>query len=623
MSLVRPKVVVAIDGEPLSNGRVKNVTVSHPDGDQGGTCSIQFAKEFETQAFPVITTTTHLVVRMGYEGRAGCPVIFDSAKLSSSSYRIDGSVRLGAADSFSATWRSKLNDRQTLAPSVLREVYTSDKKGLHGLMRWVARKLGYGQLRTNLPNVTLPRETVFTPERGYYKTLASFLSPFSPIIFADDIADTLYVYWLDAAIPGSPASLRFRKLHNRDINKDTRRIVNQVLLRYYPQGRDGISGDDCGHPSNVTSDDLPFTSLQVCGGDVDLGAREPGELESIRESVNEARGQDGERIITRTSYFVFSDGREVKFRTKTTTYAKPPGGGIPQKVAETTTDYLYLAGTNYEQPSGERTQTDGVVALPGVGRKYRPKVRTSVTQCVSGQFKSDPGVWHDLWRETLEKGYLLWPDRVALDVADVNDAVDTSPSTYQEARPNRKLRRRIETTTQLGARHLGYAWIEVDYTKDPPRRSSDRSEQTLGRQPKKDDAIDPIEELIQSSDMSDGAREAEVIDTTWVGSDTESIDGAGPDTLTGRALGLELTAATFRRSGKRVATDVSNSAKALTRLARGSVVIGTRRNEENPHVYVITGTVFQANAVKEQGRAGAFKVSSQLTGRRLESGETD
>lgn len=592
----RPICTVTVDGVAAN---VTSFTLDEPEGGGGGTAQIQFAK-------PVgVDPDARIIVRLGYVTARGNDVetVFDSTSLASSQYSIEVE-----GDTVTANWGTRLDARFDVAP-IENETFIVAGGGLHAVMRHViCDKIGYGAFKGNIPNVAVPSEVPFTPDESYWSTLQRLLTGFKPLVLPDDSASTLYLYWLDGKLHGDPRVMPFSKAETVNYPKAIRKIVNQALIRYYPQGADGRRRACGGQTDTFVSDETGHviaTSGGDCGDDhIDLENDGPTgtEVRVFRED-----SEDGVSNVAH-HFRVWPDGREVEFKL-VTVLVDPE---TRQKMSETTVNTFHLAGTNYQTVSGYRSVTHGRANRPGLGSQYVRNLKTETE--VIDFFKTDaePDVWKQHTKRRKTYGYALYPERVPLEVATSNDGVDASPSTYQYDRANVLLCTRNEYISAVTPTQMLGRWEEIDKLRNV--RSSDDTSERLGRQASKDDGPVILEELVQdeTSIMTHGARTAEIIDATWMGASTETPRGAGPDATIGRDWAIAQAEAMFRRSGGGVMTLSETHPKYFRGIRRGSLVRGQRRSESRQAVYIVTGRQVTFS-VDERGER---RLSTTISGRR-------
>lgn len=604
----QPICTVTIDTVPAN---VVSLTIDEPDGGGGGTCQIVLAKPIG------IDPDAHIVATLGYRTARGDDVetVFDSAALGSSLYAIEVD-----GDTVTASWGTRLDARFDIAPSEQEEVFKVNRGGLHAVIRHVVcTKIGYSSFRGNIPNVAVPREITFSCSESYWTTLTRLLTGFKPLVLPDDALtpSTLYLYWLDGPLHGDPRVLPFAKAEAVSYPKEIRQIVNQALIRYYPQGRDGRRRACSGQTDTFVSDatgHVIATSGGDCGDDhVDLETDGPsGTATRVFREDNE----DGTSNVTH-HYRVWPDGREVEF--KTVTVLTRTSGATRVKLAETTVNILHLAGTNYETVSGYRSVTHGLARRPGIGEVWVRNLKVETEVIDFFQIDSEPGVWKQHTKRRKTRGYALYPERVPLEVATTNDGVDASSSTYQYDHGDVLLRTRNEYIASVTPTQMLGRWEEIDELRGT--RSGEDTSERLGRQASKDDeGVDVIEELVQdeTSITANGARTAIVIDATWMGAEVERPNGAGSDATIGRDWAISQALAMFRRSGKGIVTLNETLPKYFRGIRRGSLVRAQRRAEGRVATYLVTGR--RVSFVV--GKDGTPRLSSEIRGRRAaNSGE--
>lgn len=594
----QPLCIVTIAGTPAN---VTAVTVDEPEGAGGGTCQIVLAGVAEG-----IDPAAHIIVSLGYVTPRGddVEVVFDSTAVSSTLYSIEIEK-----DTITASWGTKLDARFDVAPSES-EVFKVNGGGLHGIMRHViCSKIGYDSFRGSIPNVAVPREIRFEPEEAYWSALTRLLTGFKPIVLPDDSATptTLGLWWLDKPLHGEPRVLPFSKAEAISFPKEIRKIVNQALIRYYPQGRDGRSRPCSGQTDTFVSDETGHviaTSGGDCGDDhVDLETQGPSgtAVRTFRED-----SADGTSNVTHW-FRTWADGREVEYKIKTV-LLRPSSREV---LSTTTVNILHLAGTNFETVSGTRSVTDAWAKRPGVGLTYCRRLKVENEVISFFQVASEPGVWKQHTKRRRTIGYALYPERVMLEAATANDGVDSSSATYQYDVPETLCRTRNEYVASVTPTQMVGRWEEVDVLRDV--RSSDETSEKLGRQASKDDGPEIIEELVQdqTSIGVNGARTAVVIDATWIGAETERPNGAGSDATVGRDWAIAQALAMFRRSGKGEVQLSETFPKYFRSIRRGSLVRGHRRGGARPATYIITG-----RRVSFRMENGVGRLQSDLTGRR-------
>lgn len=627
----RPRATVTIDGQ---NRKFFEVVFSQPDGDGGGTVSIKLARPSYS-----VDSTSHVVVKMGGTGgRARLETVFDSSVMESSQYSIE---EIG--DSLSIRFRSKLNDKKDLAPSVEREYFEPNGGGLHALMRYVAiTKIGYTLMITNVPNISMPARIPLEPTESYWSALMRFLDPLRPLILPDEERSTLYIWSLDVAIPGQPYALPLKRSETVTYPKEVRQIVNQALIRWYPSGEDGQhwinwgngepQGFDCTGATNQYSDpsgDLLATTTQLCGEPVDLSNDPTATLEE-REVGEEAPEQDetgAVRVLRHEVYAVWRnpDTNEIDNEvlvSQVITAFGANGTTRSNPLYKTDIKILYVPGTDYKFSSGHTSHTEGYVDVPGVGLSWYPRLYNEIESIVYGLYRSKPGQLIKLYSTKQCRGSVLMPDKVALWQGANNRIINVSASSDQWTYVG-PISWEISSLAPAGTTSMKSSKRIYNYLTK--RWSGGPTDDVLGHYPNEDaQKGQPIEELVQdeASIGTYGARTAVTIDATWIGTEVEPTTGGDADRTIGREWAIEMALAMFRRSGKRIATLSATHTKLLTKMHRGAVVRATRRAGANPHDFVVTGLTMTARATGE-GAEATYDFSTDLTARRLERGTTD
>lgn len=574
----RPLCTVTVDGAAAN---VRSVTIDEAEGG-GGTCTIVLASPVS------VDPDSRIIASPGYITSRGndTAVEFDSSLLDSSLYAIE---RVG--DTLTATWGSRLNARLDLAPTE-REVFTTNRGGLHAVMRHViCTKIGYSSFGGNIPNVAVPREIVFEPTESYWSALQRLLTGFKPVVLPDDVSGKLYLYWLDGPLHGTPRVLPFKKAESVAFPKQIRQIVNQCLIRYWPQGFDGRYRSCSGQLDSFVSDETGHviaTSGGNCGDDaVDLDTQGASGA-TIRSRTHRETNEDGTSSNITRYWYEWPDGRTVEFKLVTVLTGIDPTSGAVRKMSDTTVTTQHLPGTNYEKIAGTRTVVHGLASIPGVGERYVQNLKIETEQISYFQLARDPGNWREHTKRRETRGWALYPERVPLEVATRNEAVVSSSDTYQYVTGNTLLCRRNEYVCDVTPTQIVRRWEEVDCLKGT--RAGDYTDESIGSQDG-DSRAEPIEELVQdlSSISADGARTAVVIDATWLGSDVERPTGGGADATIGREWAVAMAEAMFRRAGKGVVTLSESLPKYVRSVRRGSFVRGERRGETHTATYLVTG----------------------------------
>lgn len=626
-----PKITVTIDDQPL---KWLEYTRDEPDGDGGATVTIRFARpDYEIQ------TTSHVVIREGHaRGRAGMTVVFDTSVMERSQYSIEP-IESGG-DTLTITFRSRLNDKRDLAPREETEYFYPKKGGLRALMRFVGGKIGYSDVRTNIPNISLPSRVPFTCKESYWETMMRFVEPMRPLVLPDEGRGILYVWSLDVAIPGQPYRLPINRSEAVSIPKQVRTYVNQALIRWLPSGEDGQhwiawgndppQGFDCTGATNQYSDpsgDLIATTRQLCGAPVDLSTDPSATLEE-REMGEEAPDQDetgAVRVLRHEVHAVWRnpDTGEIDddvLVSQTITAYGADGTTRTNPLYRTETKVLYVPGTDYKFSSGHVANTEGYTDIPGWGRVWMLDLYSETESIVYGLYRSKPGQFFKLYSTKQTRGRILYPDRVALWQGANNRTVNTAASSDQWTAVG-PITWEMSSLAPAGTTSFKTCRKGWNYlTRRPLVFPTD---DVLGHYPTEEaQKTEPIEELVQDEasidDPAIGPRTAITIDATWVGTDVEQLGGEADRTI-GREWAIEMALAMFRRSGKRIVTYNSTQAKLLTKLHRGATVRATRRDGANPHDYVVTGFRTRGAITSTDD----FVYQTELVGRRLERGTED
>jgi hypothetical protein len=617
----QPRYRVRVNGTTIP---AVSVRYDEPDGGGGATCAIEFADP----AFR-LSTSDALEVSFGYAGRGGLDVVMATTGRDTAQVAIEPD-----GDRYTVTAKTLLDAKRNLAPASDDEVLEFAPPGsrapgrLHALMQYVlVTKIGYDWFQTNLPNVPLPGEIRFTPEESYWDVLNRSLDPFRPLVapYERGGQNGIYIWWMDVAVPGTGVTLPFKKSESIARPSRQHEIVNQAILKYFPRGDDGPNGRgwNCGARStryNDATGRLLRTTHQSCGNE-HLEIQASISRTKTTELHQEGQGgQDEEPVHVKTHWFVLSDGREVKYRVEEIHHAKR--SVLLEKVQTVTTDFYYLSGSNYEVTTGERVHREGYANLPLKGRSWVEDLEDIVTWSTWGQFEGAPDTWQLLYRERVCRGRALRPDNVPLQVGSHNGTVDSTTSSYQYTEYT-KLWREVEQLTQVGESELKYTKTRYDYLKDHTSRSD--SGAALGRQPRETDTPEPVEELYQdeASVAANGARKAVVIDGTWLGAEDDPYSA---DTeLTGRVWCRIMADAMFRRSGTGDRQYTATIAKALTRVRRGGIALGSVRSTATPVVtarapkrYVVTGVTFEG---RTDPNTALVTVTTTVSAKAIEEGE--
>lgn len=599
----RPLCTVTVDGVAAN---VRSVTIDEAGGG-GGTCQIVLASPVS------IDPDSRIIADFGYVTSRGNDTAteFDSSVLDSSLYAIE---REG--DTLTATWGALLNARLDVAPSE-RETFQTNGGGLHAVMRHViCTKIGYTAFGGNIPNVSVPREITFEPTESYWSALQRLLTGFKPVVLPDDVSGKLYLYWMDGPLHGEPRTLPFKKAEAVAFPKQIRRIVNQALIRYWPQGYDGRFRSCSGQLDTFVSDETGHviaTSGGNCGDDaIDLDTQGAGGA-TIRSRTHREQNDDGTSSNITRYWYEWPDGRTVEFKLQTVLTGIDPLSGAIRRLSDTTVTTQHLPGSNYEKIAGTRTVVNGLAVVPGVGERYVLNLKVETEQVSYFQLARDPGNWREHTKRKETRGYALYPERVPLEIATSNEAVVATPDTYQYSTSNTLLCRRNEYVCDVTPTQIVRRWEEVDCLKGT--RSGDFTDESIGSQDG-DSEIEPIEELIQdlTSVGANGARTAVTIDATWLGSSVERPTGGGPDATIGREWAVAMARAMFRRAGNGVVTLSETLPKYIRSVRRGAFVRGERRGSTHLATYLVTGRRIEFRVSEGGKRTLTMEVTGQRAG---------
>lgn len=613
----RPRVEVVVDGQAYEDWL--EIDVHEPDGGASSVCTVRFGGP--TIA---VTSTSTLVVRFGYASGA-MDTLFDSDRLIRSQYTIEPTK-----DGLAATWGSRLDlfRKRTVRE---RELWPSRGRGLRSFLRYVAGKVGYTTVRTNLPDLRLPREVPIEVDAGYWGTLNAMLDHLRPYVLPHDMSSTLYVWWLDRSIAGSAIRLPFGRGEGIGLPKETRSIVNLALLRYQvPPRNDSALSLACAAPGQTFVDgvgEVAGVTSAACSVEVDPSAN--AELVSRtsqdpapppEEGGSEVRAEVRRSVV----YAVERDTggivrTRVPVRSTVTTWAKD-GAFTLGRIQEAVTRYTFVRGTGYRHSAGHRLSVAAMVPLPLAGDEWCGDLYREHEQIVYLVLEDGSLV---KWYATKQTwGRVLEPDHVPLYEAVNNRTVDTSPQTYQWTTPARPLTWEVETylatggSTKIGRRVYNY----LTRRYEGPGEESDAA----GVAPSTGE-IQPltVEEAYPDPQYADGQGgflepvegwHAEQVDATWIGLDPVYAGDTSP--LYARDWAIAMAEAKFRRSGKRVASYDVTYRKYVSKVHRGRLARTTRRNDLNAHTSIITGA--RHRAVRE--RDGGYTVRTSLVARRLEPG---
>jgi hypothetical protein len=625
----RPLLEIEIDGTPLAHWP-KKVTLTEPEGGANATLTIEFAGP----STPV-SVTSDLVVRMGYTD-AGLDIVFDSSALLSSQYTIEPHE-----DGLTATWASRTAIYRRRAP-LETEYWRSRGRRLRDFAAYIAGRVGYGRIVTNIPNLAMPRRTAITPEEGYWGALNAKIDPLRPFILPDDQADNgagvLYIWWLDGPVHGEAITLPVGKGEGLGIPKTTRQLANVCTLKYLVAPSDG--GElrlECAKPGAAFAGLFGEvgTTLAGCGVEIDPSAdAEIVERRSFQIVPAPEEGGEGtlHHVMRKDRYAVLKDedgetrSAPVLLRTQQITWQKAPSYSL-QKIQDTTTTYRWIKGTRYQHSAGHRLTTAALMPMPLVGGEEWVSDLYSETETIEYLVLSSGDLLK--YRATKQAtGRVLEPDHVALYEAGTNRTVRVESDSYQWTEPRQHLFWEIEELQPAGG--------SVKYTRrrfnaltrkwEGPGDAGDAAGQLPSTADLEPDTVEETYPDPQYADGAGGYNEPEegwqipvIIDGTWIG--TSRYDAEGEDPLDARSWCVRMANAVFRRAGKRLATYTATYRKYLSKLHRGAIVETTKRNHAQPHSAIVTSRTVTWTRVTSGAGRGGYTVTTAITARRMEPGE--
>lgn len=622
----RPIVEVEIGGELLPH--VLSVTFEQPEGAASSACSIRFAGPSVAPS-----TTTSVVVRFGY-AVGGLDTLLDTAEMQSSQYSI-----VPRSDGLTVTWVSALDRLQRRAPFET-EIWDGKGRTLKDFARYVGEKVGYTTLRENLPPIPMPAETRIEPEDGYWNALQKILDPLHPLILPDDTSATLHIWWLDAAIAGSPLTLPIARAESVAIPKTVRQKVNVALLKYLVAGNDGGTLKlDCaqlGDTFDDGTDEYIGVTSAACAVQIDPEANADIVSRTSYETAPAAESGEGAQRVRREEVFAVpldeNDkplGSPVVIKSVTTMYASDDIAEVRPK-ERTTATFSYIKGTNYQMSAGHRSKVEAAMPVPLAGLDAWVDDLYSETETVEYLVTKE----HDLVKyRTIKQssGRVLEPDHIPLYEAGTNGTVRVDDDTFQWTVSAQDLAWEIEELIPMGgsAKYQRRRYNYLTGRWEGPGDQGDvsgRVPSTADLQPRTveesypDPAI-PLDDEEHPIEPADGWQIPVIIDGTWIG--TGLLLGLADEPLLARDWCIRMADAMFRRAGSRIATYTATVAKYLSKVRRGGVITAARRGQANPHKAVVTRVAFIAEWQAQQpgSPAGGYLVRTEITARRLEAGD--
>lgn len=630
-----PEVIVRINDEPVG---WYDLTIDQPATAPGAVGSASSTANVRLSKLTPVNPGDRLEIEMGYHGRAGTDIVFDTTLLEAQQYTIRGE-----GDEVTVAFRSKLDLYSHRAPRE-DELWYPKRGGIHALIRYVASKCGYASAQTNLPNIPLPGVITFRPKDGYWAVLNRFLSPLRPLVQPDDMNGVLYIWSLDVGIPGQATRLSLRRAEDAAIPKQVREIVNLAILKYYPSGLDGglidLALDCAAHDSRFDDALGHVVGLTTAACNVSIDPSVDAEIVE-RVSYEPVSGDDGEatdegpgeevRVERRDQFAVVRDEDDnvvdsIPTASITTTWVKI--GNRRRRMQRTEKTFLYVRGTNYRYSAGHRLTTHQYGELPLAGATWIPKIYTETEETVYLILATRELVKYRSVKRT--RGRILRAPgglRLSLQKAIANRVVDTSPSTAQYTVTGQIMTELVELSPG-GSTSLRYMRTLHNHLTGFHEGPIDAGE-AVGRQPS--DAESKPEAVEESypnpiyktgpdtyTEPPEGWITATEIDGTWITTDLETSADDGEERLVGREWCIEMANAMFRRAGKRIATYQYNGQKLLTRLHRGAKVRASKRDDDDPREFVVTGMQLRAERATSGPGAGGIVVHSNVTALRLE-----
>lgn len=617
----QPIVNILVDGV---TPRWKEIVVEEPTGSASAKCTVTFAG-----VSTAVRADSTLFVEMGY-GAGGVDVVFDSAQLESSLYSMEITK-----DGLTATWVSDIDKYRRRTP-LATEYWEPRGGGIRDFCTYIARKVGYADgCVTNVPDIRLPAAVPIQPEDGYWNTLNTMIDPFHPLVLPDDRNGVLYIWWLDAAIPGTPFSVPVRKGESASIPKVRRQVVNVALLKYLAAPFDGGALPlECGVPGSSFLDptgQIIGTTLAGCGVEVDPTA-DADVIERVSFQAVPAPEQGGDGISTiierRDRLAVVYDdegnlvGEPILAHRTETTYATD-GVVALGPVQRTSTSFTFIRGTKYQHSAGHRSTTEARVELPLIGSQewvgdlYEEAETIEYLVYASGdylKYRSSKQTW----------GRVLMPENVPLYEAVNNRAVKTGADTYQWTLGKTPLTWEVEELSPAGGsvKYLRRRYNYLTQRYEGPGEEGD----TAGQLPRTSDLADQtIEEIYPDQQFRneaggydeppEGWQIPPIIDGTWIGTGVLEIPGQDP--MTARDWCVAMAEAMFRRSGKRTAEYDITVKKYLGKMHRGALITAGKRTGANAHRSVVTGVSHTASRTSD----GAFLIKTRLRAQRLDPGD--
>lgn len=613
---------VILDGEHLPfalPGGWLSWAVDQPNGSATASCSVTF-----TGPSVAVTADSSLVIKAGYEG-AGLDTIFDTSKLVRSQYTIEPK-----SDGLTATWASRLDLFRDRTPRNI-ETWKSRGRSLVDFMRYIAEKVGYDSVITNVPPLRMPRRVIIKPETGYWATLTGILDHFRPEILPDDIGGVLYVWWLDRTVPGTPIGTPWRKLTGGSLPKDVRRRVNLVLLRYLanPVDRDGFGRLDCQPSSASFVDGVGWVKgLTSAGCSITIDPSEDFDLvprqsrQPVPPPPRGGEGVEGEIVRTDLMAVVTKDGKPVEGSTgipvhsEVSTYVKH-GPVRGRRVKFSSTDYRFIAGTQFRQSAGHTSSTEALIKYPLAGERFSNGLYSETEDVVYYILQNDDLVKFRSVKQAV--GLVLMPDNVPLFEANTSDTIDLTSSPYQYVdNAVQPLFLEIEELVPSGG-SCKYRRQRYNYLRRCWEGPDDEGDAAGVVPATSDIEPDTIEEYYPDPSLGEvepaiGWQTAETIDLTWAGVD--SLYAPGEDATYARDFAIALAHAMFRRAGGRTADYGASYYKYLSKITRGRIAETTKREGAQPHDGIITGCRHAGG----RGKDGGLVLQTSMTSRRLEPG---
>jgi hypothetical protein len=496
VSIQKPFVALAVDSG-LSTSRISTLHASA--NFPAGAASGQFSATVLSNDVPALKDflqgSDALALVYGYRSETG--QVTEAATIKAPNIGVILQEELtpeGAA--LTVTVPDLFGTRYKLAPRLEADTWWpgEDERMLGNFLEWVYFKLGFFEVKmsSTFRGVRLERPIIIEPTDTYHGVAQSLIAPFQPIFYDDPIGNKVYILDIDGDIEGAQSFTITPSRHIKVETLPTEEFprVDQVELRYAGSVEGGGPGEydtDC--PPLISQVAAPILALpggdrlllnlNLCGGFTLPGSRllEGGAV-ARNDEVRQPLPDGGIAQFTRV-YAAWTeedaDGNERTVRTEPirtiARYWPATGPDALQLAAETSTEFYYQPGSNLTQLSGKIITTSGRVDIPGAGRAYVSPVSVRKEWVTLERRTLDPvDQWREIGRGQTERGLLLMPDKVPVNVGTLNGVIDTSTSTRQyldtgtdDAMP--LLRARLEFPTSAGTNVLETTIMDYDHQR--------------------------------------------------------------------------------------------------------------------------------------------------------------